>query len=88
MNFSVIKRNYGHWDVVTNEGRAFRIRGNPGDFSAVDERARPYPVTKFKTITACMSFICDEMMHEEIAESPRRDGNNVPLSQTKGADRE
>lgn len=86
MNFSVIKRNYGHWDICTNEGRAFRIRGTPGDFSVLDERTRPYPTTKFKTISACMSFICDELMHEEIMESPCGDGNNLPLKPTKGAE--
>jgi hypothetical protein len=32
----------------------------------MDEREAPYPVTKFKTVGACMTFICDELMHELI----------------------
>lgn len=81
MNFSVIKRNYGHWDITNSErGRVFRIRGTPGDFWAMDEREQPYPVTKFKTITACMSFITDELMHEEIVKDERGDGNNRPIT--------
>lgn len=79
-NFSVIHRNHGHWDITTKEGRAFRIRGTPGNFMAMDEREHPYPVTKFKTVGACMAFICDELMNEHITESPRRDGNNVPVA--------
>lgn len=65
-NFSVIQRNAGHWDICTNEGRAFRIRGGPGKYFAMDEREKPYPVTEFKTIGACMGFICDELMFELI----------------------
>ncbi|MHB1097971.1 MAG: hypothetical protein ACYCZR_00320 [Burkholderiales bacterium] len=65
--FSVVRRNFGHWDICTREaGRVFRIRGGPGRYLAMDERESPYPVTEFKTITACMSFICDALMHELI----------------------
>lgn len=80
MNFSVVKRNFGHFDIVNKDGRLFRIRGTPGDFWAMDERERPYPVTKFKTLTACMSFITDTLMHEELVADPRGDGNNVPAA--------
>lgn len=70
-SFKVFRRNPGHWDIYTKdamgrEGRAFRIRGGPGKYLAMDERDRPYPVTEFKTITACMSFITDDLMHELI----------------------
>lgn len=64
--FKVVRRNVGHWDIITDKGRAFRIRGGPGAYVAMDEREKPYPTTNFKTITACMSFICDELMHELI----------------------
>jgi hypothetical protein len=64
--FKVLKRNPGHWDIITDKGRAFRIRGGPGSYCAMDEREAPYPVTKFKTVGACMTFICDELMHELI----------------------
>ena len=37
-NFSVINRNYGHWDIVTDKSRAFRLRGGPGKYIVIDER--------------------------------------------------
>lgn len=68
--FSVNRRNYGHWDIWNGEKRIFRIRGGPGKYVAMDERAKPYPATKFKTISACMQFICDELMYELIVVAP------------------
>lgn len=65
-SFQVVRRNVGHWDIVTEQGRAFRIRGGPGKYLAMDERERPYPVTEFKTLSATMTFICDQMMYELI----------------------
>lgn len=66
-SFSVNRRNYGHWDFTTREkGRVFRIRGGPGCYKAMDERAHPYPVTTFKTLPAAVAFICDELMFELI----------------------
>lgn len=66
-NFKVVRRNPGHWDIMTEEhGRAFRIRGGPGKYLAMDGREETYLVTKFRTIGACMQFICDELMHELI----------------------
>jgi hypothetical protein len=65
-DFHVIRRNHGHWDIIADKGRAFRIRGGPGRYLAMDERAKPYPVTPFKTIGTCMQYICDEMMFEII----------------------
>lgn len=65
LGFSVIRRNYGHWDIVNSrQGRVFRIRGGPGAYKAMDEREQPYPVTEFRTMIACMAFICDELMYE------------------------
>lgn len=65
-SFNIHRRNPGHWDVYQTRGaRLFRIRGEPGEFLAMDERAAPYPVTEFKTLTACMSFITDQLMYEE-----------------------
>ena len=65
-HFSVLRRNYGHWDICSKDGRLFRIRGGPGKYLAMDERAKPYPVTEFRTISACMQFITDELMFELI----------------------
>jgi len=63
--FSVVRRNFGHWDIVSREhGRLFRLRGGPGEWCAMDERAKPYPVTVFKDQSTAMAFICSELMHE------------------------
>lgn len=78
-NFTIIHRNHGHWDICSSIGRVFRFRGTPGKFLVMDERARPYPVTEFKTITACMSFITDILMFEEITTDHESPGNNKPL---------
>lgn len=69
MSFSVIKRNYGHWDIVIpNDGRIFRVRGGPGKYLVLDER--PQHIRKqtqeFKTVSACMAYICDLLMFELI----------------------
>ena len=76
-NFSVIRRNYGHWDINGDGGRLFRIRGGPGKFLAMDEREHPHPTTEFKTLTAAMSFITDQLMFEEIVDAGS--GNNKPI---------
>ncbi len=66
-DFYVTYRNYGHWDIGTrDEGRMFRIRGGPGKYRVLDERAMPYPITEFKTVGACMAYICDTLMFELI----------------------
>ena len=65
-SFGINYRNYGHWDIISDSARAFRIRGGPGAYVVMDERAKPFPVTPFKTVTACMSYICDELMFELI----------------------
>lgn len=65
--FSVVRRNHGHWDITTRKGRLFRIRGEPGAYIAMDERAKPYPGSRgFRTLTSCMAFICDQLMHEDL----------------------
>lgn len=68
VSFSVSYRNYGHWDIYyRNVGRIFRIRGGPGKYVVIDEREgvdnKPLP---FKTVQACMSYVCDELMFELI----------------------
>lgn len=64
--FTVVHRNVGHWDILVSGGRWFRIRGGPGKYLAMDEREPPYSVLEFKTLTGCMSYICDLLMHELI----------------------
>lgn len=77
-NFSVNYRNYGHWDIWNNKRRIFCIRGGPGKYLIRDERYRlpiDHPnyipegkieVKFFKTVQACMGYICDELMFELI----------------------
>lgn len=68
--FSVIRRNYGHWDIGSGGKRLFRLRGGPGEWRVLDERAetRPYerPVNEvpFRDQAAAMAWICAELMHE------------------------
>lgn len=73
-NFTVIYRNPGHWDITTGYGRAFRIRGEPGDVLVDDERvndSRPHPRgwIPFKTVGTALAWCADELMHS----SPERD---------------
>lgn len=66
--FSVIRRNFGHWDIArANEGRLFRLRGGPGEWVVFDERKDPVRIKHilpFKEQSAAMAFICAELMHE------------------------
>jgi len=65
--FSFVWRNYGHWDVYPTVGpRAFRIRGEPGDYIIFDERDRSAPVRGFRTVAACAAWICDHLMWENL----------------------
>ena len=68
-SFSVTKRNIGHWDISqANVGRVFRIRGGPGSYWISDEREgkgqNSRLLSDFKTVSACMSYICDQLMYE------------------------
>ena len=65
--FKVLRRTPGHWDIIDENGRAFAIRGGPGSYYVRDERERSTGASpKFKTVTACMAYVCDELMHELI----------------------
>ena len=66
--FSVIHRNFGHWDILSNGERLFRIRGGPGKYYVWDERHKDIrkKTVDLKTIPACMPYICDELMYELI----------------------
>jgi hypothetical protein len=69
-SFSVINRYYGHWDIIVDNNRWFRIRGGPSKYYVIDERPgepnKPFPKKEFKTVSACMAYICDELMFELI----------------------
>lgn len=67
--FSVIHRNPHHWDIVTRYGRAFRIRGEPGDVLVSDEReddSRPKPRDwiHFKSVSLALAYCGEQIMHE------------------------
>lgn len=67
LSFSVIYRNYGHWDIVNSQHDGlFRLRGGPGEWRVFDERPeymRGSTMT-FKEQSAAMSYICAELMHQ------------------------
>lgn len=70
-DFSVIHRNPGHWDIICNEGRLFRIRGNIGEIWVSDERNQDHrrdDPQNFKTVAAAMAYITDQLMFEPLAE--------------------
>lgn len=75
-SFRVVYRNFGHWDFVNQQGRAFRLRGSGSEWLAMDERDRPCPTTKFKTFTLALAFITESLMHEDLL--PDSYGNNRP----------
>ena len=61
-NFNVIYRNYGHWDICNDKGRIYRIRGGPGRYKLYKEGK----CKLFKTVNACMAYVCDQLMYELI----------------------
>ena len=67
--FSVVWRNYCHWDIFDDNMRLFCLRGRPGAYCVEDERnllnASEERIKYFKTISKCMSYICDELMEEK-----------------------
>lgn len=68
-SFSVVRRNFGHWDITNREhGRLFRVRGGPGHWQVFDERpeGRIEVIPRFGSQCAAMSFICSALMHENI----------------------
>lgn len=66
-NFGIHRRNFGHWDVTDINGRLFRVRGGPGKYLVSDERqGKDHAWKEFKTLPACMAFICDDLMFELI----------------------
>jgi hypothetical protein len=84
-SFSVHRRNFGHWDICTLHGRDFAIRGGPGHYVLRDERdvdVRLKNLQPFKTLGACMAFVCDLLMYELIVvegQTPQKiESWNVP----------
>ena len=66
-SFSVYRRNYGHWDIGSNDGRLFRLRGGPSQWDVIDERVgkgQNSTMLSFKDQSAAMAYICAELMHE------------------------
>ena len=68
-SFSVIRRNFGHWDICSSlHGRVFRLRGGPGYWQLFDERneGRLEHIPYFGDQSAAMAFVCSTLMHENI----------------------
>lgn len=66
-HFSIGYRNPGHWDIVTREGRAFRIRGEAPHVIVLDERedaGRRHPRAEvcFRTVSMAVAWCADELM--------------------------
>jgi hypothetical protein len=67
VGFRVIYRNYGHWDIYQKDERIYRIRGGPGKYCVIGEYSKESDQDNhFKTVQACMSYICDTLMFELI----------------------
>ena len=65
--FIVRYRNYGHWDIWQNDERIYRIRGGPGKYCVIGKHSKGADQdNNFKTVQACMSYICDTLMFELI----------------------
>lgn len=64
-HFNIHRRNPGHWDVVTDQGRAFAIRGEGRDVVVRDERGTgARPNINFRSLTGAMVWISEELMTE------------------------
>lgn len=73
--FDIGWRNPGHWDIVTDEGRVFAIRGEPGDVVVRDERRDGFtrvvrPPLHFKSVSIAMAWCADELMAEKSDPQP------------------
>ncbi len=64
--FSVIHRNFGHWDIIQNNKRIYRIRGGPSNYLVLPEDIKSSEKQIFNTVPACMAYICDNLMYELI----------------------
>ncbi|KZL04572.1 hypothetical protein PsAD2_04655 [Pseudovibrio axinellae] len=66
-HFQVYRRNIGHWDINSKDGRLFRLRGGPGEWEIFDERkGKDHKPKAFKDQSVAMAFVCSELMHELI----------------------
>lgn len=65
--FSFTWRNPGHWDIYGRDKRLFRIRGEGGEVTVIDERPDrgPYPEPmKFPSVAAATAWITETLMAE------------------------
>ncbi|MFW6310840.1 MAG: hypothetical protein ACOC1K_01245 [Nanoarchaeota archaeon] len=64
-DFQVIYRNPGHWDIIQNKNRIYKIRGGPGKYYVIPQKNYE-KIKLFNSVQSCMSFICDKLMYELI----------------------
>lgn len=69
-SFQMVRRNPGHWDIYSKDSRHFCIRGEADRFTVWNERdpKRDLP-SVFRTVDACMAYVCAELMTETSVES-------------------
>jgi hypothetical protein len=63
-SFQVVRRNPGHWDIYSRDSRHFCIRGEADRFTVWNERDPRDLPSVFRTVDACMSYVCAELMTE------------------------
>jgi len=82
-SFSVYYRNPGHWDIYDLNGgsRKYRIRGQAGNFSVLDEDNPEIKRKGYATVNDAMSWICSTLM----VESQLNPVQNEQEETTKGA---
>ena len=81
-SFTVFQRDTHHWDISNEWGRAFRIRGEPGDIWISDER-KDCPDSfkeeerqfkgQFKSVSMAMAAIAEELMYPPNGEYQSRE---------------
>jgi hypothetical protein len=68
MNFKVINRNPGHWDIYAfNYSFDHRVAAIRGGGNQVELRAEKEPFKQnmtFPSVESCMSYICATLMKE------------------------
>lgn len=77
-SFSVVRRNFGHWDIVTSDlGRRFALRGGPSKWYVRDERIElpKRSVHYFRDQAAAFAWIMAEMTWEPLRVEGQPEGH-------------
>lgn len=63
--FRVVHQNPNHWDIYDDDKRIYKIRGEKGKIGIYSVDGILLVLGGFKTVTACMAYLCDILMYEE-----------------------